>query len=524
MIGIIISIMKKTKRKAKQILLLGLCTLFAVASISLVVLQLLQTQRAVTISDNLFSISVSNAMDDVVDQLNRLKVENYINQQDRFKLLKYKRVEELNQRMQTLVQDNYILFYDESKLNFGTAMQDSAYIRSGVYLEKDERKAVERYNQLLSNRNSIIGGDDYYDKFVNQLSQYVFDNLMNSSSFNYALLDSLIYEKLVAAGVEVRPNMGVLNVTADTFLYMSPGAQEPDLRASPYRYSIQSDGNLRANDYFIILQFPHSAVMLRESMNRYMMLSITLIIITIISFIFTVRMIFNLRKIDRMKNDFINNMTHEIKTPIATVSLACEMLRDTNVTLDAASEDTYLGIIQNENRRMQMLVDTILQSSKMDNGSFNLNMVELDMNQVIESVATSLKVQISGKGGTLQLLLDAAPGTLYGDNLHLTNMVYNLVDNAIKYSPKQPTIVISTVLEGDCLVMKVKDNGIGISKESQKHIFEKFYRVGTGNVHDVKGFGIGLNYVKQVVDLHNGTIDIDSKVGQGTTFTVHLPR
>ncbi len=517
--------MKKNKNRAKQILLLGLCSLFATASIALVVLQLLQTQRAVAISDNLFSISVSNAMDDVVDQLNRLKVEGYINQRDRYKLLKYKRVEELNKRMQALVQENYAIFYDDRKLNFGTAMQDSASIPNGVYLDKKERQVVERYNQMLANRNNLIEGDsNYYYNFVNQLSQYIFDNIMNSSSFNYALLDSLIYEKLVAGGVEVRPHMGVLNVTADTFLYMSPKAQEAKLRLSPYRYSLRSDDNLRANDYFIILQFPRSTVMLRESMNRYMMLSISLMIIIFISFIITVRMIFEQRKIDRMKNDFINNMTHEIKTPIATVNLACEMLLDKSITLDSGNKDNYLGIIQNENRRMQMLVETILQSSKMDNGSFNLNMVELDMNKVISSVVTSLQVQISGKGGTLELYLDAAPGTLYGDNLHLTNMVYNLVDNALKYSPTRPTIVISTALEDNFLLIKLKDNGIGISKESLKHIFEKFYRVSTGNVHDVKGFGIGLNYVKQVVELHSGTISVDSQLGQGTTFTIRLPR
>lgn len=507
----------------KRKLLLLLCAIFAIASISLVSIQLLQTQRSVAISGSLFSISVGNAMDDVIDQLNRLKVEDYINQNDRYKLLKYKRVEELNTQMQDLVQANSSLFCDTSRVTFGVALRDSAALLPNSRLSDEEKYAVQHYNLLLRNRNKIIHDEGFYDRFVNDISEYVFDNILASSNFNYPLLDSLICEKLVLGGIDIRPNVAVLNNTADTFLYMSPKADKDKLRASPYRYSLHPDGNTRANEYFILLQFPHSALILKEHSNIYLVLSFVLIAIIIISFFITARMIFNQRKVDQMKNDFISNMTHEIKTPLATVSLACEMLRDKSITPDPASQDTYLGIIQNENRRMQMLVETILQSSKMGNKNFSLTPVDIDLHEIINSVVSSFQVQADSRGGHITQDLQALPSTLYADNLHITNMIYNLVDNALKYSPQHPDIIIRTRSTADSILLTIQDHGLGIDKENQKHIFEKFYRVNTGNVHDVKGFGLGLNYVKQVVELHHGTITVDSKLGEGTTFTITLP-
>lgn len=225
-----------------------------------------------------------------------------------------------------------------------------------------------------------------------------------------------------------------------------------------------------------------------------------------------------------MKTDFINNMTHEIKTPIATIGLACEMLQDKSIDTDSASRGTYVGIINDENRRMRMLIETILQNSKMSNKNFSLNRNEIDLHRITESVLKSFQLIISNRGGVIESDLEANPSTFFGDELHITNMIYNLVDNAIKYSPNTLHIKIATRLDGKNIVLKVADKGLGISKEDQKHIFEKFYRVSTGDVHNVKGFGIGLNYVQQVVSLHEGSIEVDSTLGEGTTFTITFPR
>ena len=217
-------------------------------------------------------------------------------------------------------------------------------------------------------------------------------------------------------------------------------------------------------------------------------------------------------------------MTHEIKTPIATISLACEMLQDPTVSTDPATNGTYIGIISDENRRMRVLVETILQSAKMSNKNFSLNIKELNINELIESVSKHFHLRIESRGGSLKCDLQAQPPTIYADELHITNMVYNLIDNAIKYSPEKIDIQVATRTEGTNTVITVTDHGLGISKEDQKHIFERFYRVSTGNVHNVKGFGIGLNYVYQVVQLHQGTVTIDSTPGEGSTFTITLPQ
>ena len=236
------------------------------------------------------------------------------------------------------------------------------------------------------------------------------------------------------------------------------------------------------------------------------------------------RTIFKQDKLDEMKTDFINNMTHEIKTPIATIGLACEMLQDKSISTDPASSGTYIGIISDENRRMRMLIETILQNAKMSNKNFSLNFNEVNINELINSVVKHFNLRLESRGGTLNCELNAQPPTIYADELHITNMVYNLIDNAIKYSPEKVEIHVSTRTDGSNTIISVTDHGLGISKEDQKHIFERFYRVSTGNIHDVKGFGIGLNYVYQVAKLHHGSVTIDSTLGEGSTFTVTLPQ
>jgi two-component system phosphate regulon sensor histidine kinase PhoR len=229
------------------------------------------------------------------------------------------------------------------------------------------------------------------------------------------------------------------------------------------------------------------------------------------------------RRLDQMKTEFINNMTHEIKTPISTIGLACEMLRDETVSQDSATRSNFLGIISDENQRMRVLVETILQSAKMSNKNFSINPKEIDINHLVKNVLQSFRLTIGNRGGSIESHLDAQPPMLEADELHITNLVYNLVDNAIKYSVDAPHIVVSTHCETEHIILSVKDHGIGIAKENQKRVFEKFYRVSTGNVHNVKGFGIGLNYVAQVVRLHHGHIALESELGKGSTFTVTLP-
>ena len=212
-------------------------------------------------------------------------------------------------------------------------------------------------------------------------------------------------------------------------------------------------------------------------------MSIFLILVIAAMFFISLRTISTQRKLDQMKNEFINNMTHEIKTPISTISLACEMLSDESISQDVTSRSNFIGIISDENQRMRVLVETILQSAKMSNKNFTINPKEVDINDIVDKVLNSFKLTFANRSGIVEKHLNANPSVIIADELHMTNLIYNLVDNGIKYSNGAPHIEVSTSIDGKHFLLSIKDHGIGISKADQKHIFEKFYRVSTGNVH-----------------------------------------
>ena len=224
-----------------------------------------------------------------------------------------------------------------------------------------------------------------------------------------------------------------------------------------------------------------------------------------------------------MKTDFVNNITHEFKTPIATISLASEMLLKPAVLASEAKARKYAGIIYDENIRLKNQVENVLQLAVLDRGMYNLKYKSIDIHQLILKITESYQLLIKEKNGMLKLQLNATNYQSYADELHIENIISNLLDNANKYSPVNPDITISTFNRNDHIVVAVEDKGIGISNENQKHIFRKMFRVHTGNVHDVKGFGLGLYYVKRMVEAHNGNINLHSEPGKGSRFEISLP-
>ncbi len=366
------------------------------------------------------------------------------------------------------------------------------------------------FNTTVGNAMDNVVSELESDSTAAQVSQM--------RTFGY--LDSLIADELLEAGVDLDPEVGIYDATTDEFYYCSRAGMEGKLRTSPFKYSFHPTGVYSPNQYFIVLAFPSAALFLRQNAHLYVYMSIFLIVIVALLFVFSVVIIVNLSKVDEMKTTFVNNMTHEIKTPIATIALACEMLGEQQPD---GQPNTALGIIADENRRMRLLVETILQSSKMSDPHFPLNRREVDVHTVVGSVLQSFRMSVSNAGGSIETHLEAEPHIIFADELHITNMVYNLIDNAIKYSNGQPRVIVSTSCHSGVFSLSVEDHGIGIAKSEQKRIFDKFYRVSTGDVHNVKGFGIGLNYVAQVVRLHKGHIALQSEPGKGSKFTVSLP-
>jgi two-component system phosphate regulon sensor histidine kinase PhoR len=246
-------------------------------------------------------------------------------------------------------------------------------------------------------------------------------------------------------------------------------------------------------------------------------------LVIVAAFYITVTTMLNQKKLSEIKSDFINNMTHEFKTPLATISLAIDAIRNEKVQNDKEKMNYFSSIVKEENKRMNKHVETILQAALMEKQELKLNIETLHGNDVIQKVMENYQLQLNEKNAKIELKLDAQHDLVDADEVHFTNLISNLVDNAIKYSKEDLLIKISTQSNNKYFMLSVEDNGIGMSKESVKRIFEKFYRAHTGNVHNVKGFGLGMSYVKTVVDAHKGTIKVDSTLGKGSTFTVQIP-
>jgi two-component system phosphate regulon sensor histidine kinase PhoR len=257
---------------------------------------------------------------------------------------------------------------------------------------------------------------------------------------------------------------------------------------------------------------------------RWMIFGVIFFTLIIISaFYVTVRTLLMQKKLSEIKNDFINNMTHEFKTPLATISLAVDAMRNEKVVHDSEKSAYFSGIIKEENRRMNKQVETILQAALIDRQELQLKLQPLHVNEVIRRVMDNFKLQLEDIHANVVLQLDEGYDMAYADEVHFTNLISNLIDNAIKYSRDKLTIRVQTYRSGKNISIRVEDNGIGMTKETQRRIFEKFYRAHTGNVHNVKGFGLGLSYVKSVVDAHNGRIKVESTVGKGTAFILEIP-
>ncbi|MES2775308.1 MAG: HAMP domain-containing sensor histidine kinase [Bacteroidota bacterium] len=251
--------------------------------------------------------------------------------------------------------------------------------------------------------------------------------------------------------------------------------------------------------------------------------SVVFILFIMFAFFFTVRALMNQKKLSEIKSDFINNMTHEFKTPLATISLAVDALKNEKVLNDREKLGYFSGIIKEENKRLNRHVETILQAALLEKQEFQLNKKQLHAHELIQHSLDNFHLQLEDKQAVVQLHLNAKNDKIIADDVHFTNLLNNLIDNAIKYSKEKLQLKITTHSTNKNLVIRIDDNGIGMSRESLKRVFEKFYRAHTGNVHNVKGFGLGMSYVKTIIDAHKGNIKVESTLGKGTAFTVEVP-
>lgn len=335
-------------------------------------------------------------------------------------------------------------------------------------------------------------------------------------------LDSILFLVLNSRGVDTRYEFGIYKPEGNQFLVKKSENYQKELIQKGYAFPLfQND--IYSSPEYLCIYFPQEKQFLLTELWGMLLISIILIIVIVYSFTYTIATIFRQKRLSEMKNDFINNMTHEFKTPVSTISLACEALSDKELRGSGELLDNYLSMIREENQRLSVMAEKILQTAVIEKGQLKMKKEKIDIHHIITDVIKNLKIQVEIKDGEIISNFGASRPLIEGDKVHVTNLFYNLLDNANKYSPKKPLIRVTTDNVHNGIVIQIEDNGIGISKNEQKKIFDKLYRVPTGNIHDVRGFGLGLNYVKAIVEEHHGKITLESEVNKGTKFRIFLP-
>lgn len=278
-----------------------------------------------------------------------------------------------------------------------------------------------------------------------------------------------------------------------------------------------------ARDEFLMIIVPHERFIVLRELTWFIVGTLLFTLIITTAFFLTIRTLLRQKKLSEIKSDFINNMTHEFKTPLATISLAVDALRTEKVYSDRERMEYFTGIIKEENKRMNKQVETILQAALLDKQKVELKLQRMDAHALIQTAVNNISLPVAERQGKLEVHLNATRHFIMADEVHFTNLVNNLLDNAVKYSGDNLHIILTTSVNGKQFRIRIEDHGIGMSKETLHRIFEKFYRAHTGNIHNVKGFGLGLSYVKTMVEAHHGHIKAESVMGKGTTFILSFP-
>ena len=381
--------------------------------------------------------------------------------------------------------------------------QNGIYLKQKEYLEWLEKRA----NEFLNMSDQMISEIYQWEKTM-ELDEREIEYALNRS-FRYSGINTPFEFALIkdgeVMGDEVRK------------------AQKKDFLKSNYVVQLFADNIIR-QDLNLSVVFPEKRNYVLGSMTWAMIGSLFFSLIIFATFAFSLYYIITQKKMSEMKSDFINNMTHEFKTPIATISLAADTITNPKVINDELRIRQFISLIKKENSRMNKKVETILTMASLDKQEIDFKFDNVSLHNIIEKAVDSISILVNQRGGKITLHLDAENPFIYGDPEHLYNLVNNLLDNAIKYSQDEPDITVQTLNDKQNIVLKVSDKGIGMSKNVQNKIFERFYRQTSGNVHNVKGFGLGLNYVRSIVDAHKGTISVESELGKGSCFTVTLPQ
>ncbi len=396
-----------------------------------------------------------------------------------------------------------------------------ASMPKGIILNND-RNAISEASRLMKEniRNRYIYQKALLDEVVYSILYTASDQSLKQR-INFRQLDQDLKAELINNGINMPYHFMVL--TSDNRVVYCCPDYTPKGSEEVYEQTIFPN-DTEGNGGILRVHFPDMSSYVYDGV-RFMIPSLVFTAILLFVFVFTIIVVFRQKKVSEMKNDFINNMTHELKTPISSISLAAQMLNDRKVAKTETMMAHLGSVINSESKRLRFLVEKVLQMSMFDRHRAIYNKKEIDLNETVESIASTFKLRVEHTGGHIMTDIEAVDSTICVDEMHFQNVIFNLLDNAVKYCRENTPVELFIKTwnpDEEHVSVMIQDNGVGIKKEDLKKIFEKFYRVHTGNVHDVKGFGLGLAYVKQIVDIHDGIIDVESEYKKGTTFTITL--
>lgn len=500
--------------------IIGIIVLMSVALFGLVALQIYWINNVIRLKEQEFSQNVHHVLKEAVAQHDR-----HVKKQLLAGTIK-------------ILQGNQIIVTGRDTIKLGLDdidINEEAFLESEIFalslpptLKKtadfeDIRQRHLQLNHYLRKMREMEKSQQI-SKAIRVISGEISSQLGNMGKrMDLDLIQASLDEGLARYGIELDYQFGVMEAGDDSIHTLAAQCNTKALANSTYKTELFPEQYF-LNPYYLSVHFPKKINYLLQTIQVRLLTSFVFILIIIFSFGFTIWTIFRQKRLSDMKSDFINNMTHEFKTPITTISLAGQALTDPDIMQEPQRIIRFSSMILDESAKLGNQVEKILQMARMDKGELRLKVKEIDIHELLEGISQSYLIRFDDTPDAyIRIHAEAAHPIIQGDELHVGNLIDNLIDNAVKYCQEYPQVDITTRNVKDGVEVTLQDRGIGMTKETAKRIFEKFYRVPTGNVHNVKGFGLGLAYVKTIIDAHQGHITVDSTLGQGTTFTFWLP-
>ena len=516
-------------------------TAITISLLGLVSIQLYWINNAISVKEVNFDRGVSEAVGRAVHKFNQIELtRKMLLQREKGQQLNelFHMLDSLNHQyyQQMVLQQSQYTYHDsihapsDQGMQFYAADSDDAFFQwldSSIFDNFNPRPGNRGY---LPNRGNLMQEDPvaaFFERsrMINDLFDNMFTNRYQfqlSSGENTHILDSLLVNEFQSHGIKTTFEFGIFNPVMNMLTAEKTGQHSQQLLQSQYIYSLFPN-DIFLNPDYLLIYFPDQKQYILSQMNAMLATSTLFILIIISSFAFTIMTVIRQKKLSLMKTDFINNMTHELKTPISTISLACQAPSDQEVNKSEVLYQSYINMIDEENKRLGSMTEKVLQTALIEKGRLRLNATGLDVHDLIWDAIRKIGLQVEAKGGRINTNLDAKYSFIKADKVHLTNVFFNLLDNANKYTPVKPNIHVSSENASNGIVIHVEDNGIGISRANHKKIFDNLYRVSTGNIHEVKGFGLGLSYVKSITEKHGGWVKVTSEPKKGSRFSVFIP-